>query len=361
MHRAAIRPAPGDGHLERVDDELGAHVIGHRPADDPAAQRVYLDQNDWVHLSKALNGTARSPAEADAGAMILASVQAGQASYPLSTAHLHETRKRRRADSRLPLARTMARISKHPRSRRRGSCCQPNLTGRCTLASADPLIRCRCSCSAGASRISPAARRRRSIPSSSGRLREHHPVLTVQDLTDVIDALLLSGPAADLPFGDIKLPPLQVAEEFAEAQQAQLDLFADSDQDERRRAVAVIMLRDILKPLQEATVRAGVTVDAVMALGAYGLTDFMLDLPSRAGLLELAWQQHANDDTLWQANDLNDLVFLSVAIGYCDIVVTERRGRHMFNRSPIGKRPETLVLSRLADLPQALIRASATS
>ena len=23
-------------HLERVDDELGAHVIGHRPADDPA-------------------------------------------------------------------------------------------------------------------------------------------------------------------------------------------------------------------------------------------------------------------------------------------------------------------------------------
>jgi hypothetical protein len=45
--------------------------------------------------------------------MILASVQAGQASYRLSTAHLHETWKRRRADSRLPLARTMASISKH--------------------------------------------------------------------------------------------------------------------------------------------------------------------------------------------------------------------------------------------------------
>ena len=85
------------------------------------------------------------------------------------------------------------------------------------------------------------------------------------------------------------------------------------------------MLRDILKPLSEATMRAGVTIDEVLALGADGLTDFMLDLPSRAGLLELAWQQHANSDTRWEANDLNDLVFLSVAVGYCDIVVTERR------------------------------------
>ena len=121
------------------------------------------------------------------------------------------------------------------------------------------------------------------------------------------------------------------------------------------------MLLDILKPLYEATVRAGVAIDDVLALGADGLTEFMLDLPSRAGLLELAWQQHANSDTRWEPNDLNDLVYLSVAVGYCDIVVTERRWRHMFNRSPIGKQPGTLVLSRLADLPEALVRASATS
>jgi hypothetical protein len=152
-----------------------------------------------------------------------------------------------------------------------------------------------------------------------------------------------------------------VAEAFAEAQQAQLDLFADSDQDERRRVVSAIMLRDILKPLSEATVRAGLTIDEVLALGADGLTDFMLDLPRRAGLLELVWQQHASSDTRWEPNDLNDLVLLSVAVGYCDIVVTERRWRHMFDRSPIGKRPGTLVLQRLAELPEALVRASAIS
>lgn len=28
------------GHLERVDDELAAHVLGHRPADDHPQERV---------------------------------------------------------------------------------------------------------------------------------------------------------------------------------------------------------------------------------------------------------------------------------------------------------------------------------
>jgi hypothetical protein len=29
----------GDGHLERVDDELGAQVVAHRPADDAARKQ----------------------------------------------------------------------------------------------------------------------------------------------------------------------------------------------------------------------------------------------------------------------------------------------------------------------------------
>jgi hypothetical protein len=37
MDKPRRRAAARDGHLERVDDELGAHVIGHRPADDAAA------------------------------------------------------------------------------------------------------------------------------------------------------------------------------------------------------------------------------------------------------------------------------------------------------------------------------------
>ena len=32
MHQSGLGPALPDRHLERFDDELGAHVLGHRPA-----------------------------------------------------------------------------------------------------------------------------------------------------------------------------------------------------------------------------------------------------------------------------------------------------------------------------------------
>jgi hypothetical protein len=32
-----LGPTPGKRHLQRVDHQLRAHVLGHRPADDPLA------------------------------------------------------------------------------------------------------------------------------------------------------------------------------------------------------------------------------------------------------------------------------------------------------------------------------------
>ena len=37
--------ASGDGHPERVQDEVGFEVVAHRPADDPAAEHV-LDRGE---------------------------------------------------------------------------------------------------------------------------------------------------------------------------------------------------------------------------------------------------------------------------------------------------------------------------
>ena len=40
MDHAGARSSSRDGHLERVDDELGAQVVAHRPADDAAREAV---------------------------------------------------------------------------------------------------------------------------------------------------------------------------------------------------------------------------------------------------------------------------------------------------------------------------------
>ena len=39
-HAGGVGAAGGDGHPERVEDELGLEVVAHRPADDPAAEDV---------------------------------------------------------------------------------------------------------------------------------------------------------------------------------------------------------------------------------------------------------------------------------------------------------------------------------
>lgn len=45
------RAAPPEGHLDGVDDELGADVVGDGPPDDAAAERV--EHDGQVHLALA--------------------------------------------------------------------------------------------------------------------------------------------------------------------------------------------------------------------------------------------------------------------------------------------------------------------
>jgi hypothetical protein len=51
------------------------------------------------------------------------------------------------------------------------------------------------------------------------------------------------------------------------------------------------------------------------------------------------------------ANDLNDLVYLSAAIGYCDMVVTERKWSAILSSTDVPARTGTVVLAKLAELP----------
>ena len=43
VDQAGLGLAAGDGHLERVDDEFGAQVVAHRPADNAAGEAVDPD------------------------------------------------------------------------------------------------------------------------------------------------------------------------------------------------------------------------------------------------------------------------------------------------------------------------------
>jgi hypothetical protein len=53
--------ALGDGHVQGVQDQLGAEVVGHRPADDPAGERVQDHGEVQPALTGALLGDVSDP------------------------------------------------------------------------------------------------------------------------------------------------------------------------------------------------------------------------------------------------------------------------------------------------------------
>lgn len=147
----------------------------------------------------------------------------------------------------------------------------------------------------------------------------------------------------------VAAPPIKPAEDFAREQNEQVQRFSDyaADKDTRRRGVAAPELIGMRDVLEAGVARANVSWHALMELGSDGGTAFMLDLPSRVAGLELMWRQFDNEQTKWKPNDLIDIGYLSSAVAYCDVVVTERKWTHMLNQSGVSKRLGAIVISDL--------------
>jgi len=319
-------------------------------------KRVYLDQNHWSYLSLALGGQPRTQAEAEAARVIARSVANQEASFPLSTAHVFETWKLIGADKRLAIARTMIEVSRHaaiaPPQQLVPAELALALHRRFDTAVSPPEVQ---AFGRGLAHLSGGLFSELD-PELVAYVRAEHPEFDDAEVTDWIEARLIAGPEQDLPVGELTPPPMQSAEGFAAGQTELQERFKqqNTNEPERRRAVAASMMRDITEPLTAALRQTGVTVDQFTALERKELIALMLDLPSRVALLELMTRQHADLGTKWVANDLNDLVYLSAAIGYCDIVVTERKWSAIINSTDVPARTGTVVLAKLAELPAAL-------
>ena len=325
--------------------------------------RVYLDQNKWVDLSRGFDSDGADGARfRDVALEIEAAVEARRASFPLSVAHIFETWKRRKWEPRHALAATMTRISRNDAIAAPHALLHAELDralsrrfGRPTvLLSLEPFGR-GLTHAGGPAATQLLYESREAILAAMGGL-------DAEAATDELDALLLAGPREDLPFADTQQPPLEFGNGFAKAQNEQAQRFKQhkADKDTRRRTVAYLTLMDIRIPTSEALARAGLMWPDLERLGADGLTEFLLDLPSRSAALELMWRQYDNLETEWKANDLNDIAYLSTAVGYCDVVVTERKWAHLLNATGAATRCDATVLHDLNDLT-AILNAAGSS
>lgn len=77
-------------------------------------------------------------------------------------------------------------------------------------------------------------------------------------------------------------------------------------------------------------------------------------MPSTEVSIELKTAWHCNPDKPWAPNDIYDIDAMSLAVPYCDIVVTEKGCHHVLNAARLGERMHTALLRRLEDLPRTL-------
>lgn len=178
---------------------------------------------------------------------------------------------------------------------------------------------------------------------------------------DVLEFWMLSGPPDDVPIpgwdenrGCREFGERQLAHEQALRQALVKE--GPATPKKVHDFVAATELLDIREPLNEALEYAGITnADSPNLDTAEGLTALLRALPSRDVIFDLRRLRHADGEARWEANDLNDLGALSVALPYCDVVVTEKQWRHLACQAGIPERYGTIVLDNLGSLPQHLL------
>lgn len=324
--------------------------------------RVYLDQNKWVDLARARSGHRLGADFLDALTMACAAVESGAASFPLSAGHFFETRHRRDYRSRAELGETMVELSRW-HAIAPAHVVVPAEIDSALYRRADPhgiapaplqIFGADANHSLGTDAITYELPDDVAVPTE---LRS----LLRDEAKQLMQWYVLVGLPTDPPaLLDFARQEQNIDQRFADGQSELAKRLVDHDLTRTSRmgdAMTATELADILKPLLAAMLARRLDPDALFDRGGQWLTALLEDIPSRWVSREMRRARHANTQQRWIRTDLNDVNALSVAVPYCDVVVTERQWVHHFQRAGLHERFGTVLISDLRELPSVLVAA----
>jgi hypothetical protein len=183
-----------------------------------------------------------------------------------------------------------------------------------------------------------------------------------EQATLLLEYAVLAGPAQGVPVPGMEENDRygMYGQRYVEAEKRIAEGLRQHDPRRRHLAdwIAASELIDILQPLNEAFAHAPIAKQESSELDtAEGMTALLMELPSRAVTYELRRLRHQSRDTKWKPNDLEDVASLSVAIPYCDVVVTEKHWCHMARRATLDRRFNTVILHDLKELAAVIVAA----
>jgi hypothetical protein len=324
-------------------------------------QRVYLDQNKWIDLAKARAGRKEKAHLVEVLQAAHEAVRAGDASFPLSAQHYYETLHRGDRESREHLAGTMLSLSQGH-----------------AIASAQVVV---------PYEIEVARFKQQQLPNDLppavqifGEGANHvfntemftyeapdefegHPlpaelqaVATVIGSTVMEFGILAGSPSSEKTRLALSEHMRLTGSMFACGQQELRDRVAELGRGRLEDVMTATAIADIHGPLLAVCARLGVDPGRLLAAGAEVLGPLVGAIPSRWVEREMRRLRHANPQKRWEGNDLNDVMALSIAVPYCDVVVTERQWVNFADRAELGRRFNTAVINDLPKLPALLGR-----
>lgn len=342
---------------------------------------VYLDQNKWVEILKAERSGVDSPPLAAAAALRKA-VQSGSIVVPLSAGHYLETWHRSDWNSRHDLARIMCDLSQFSTFAPVQSVQRWEIdlalvkylgfetAGKELRAVREQVL------GRGVNHAfaSPTGRLRLVSSVATKDVPEGEPLEPEPQLLDLLEKVRalpndayewwsLAGNADDSMIHkdwDTR-GQHRIGDTYAEQERALSDhLLSNSEMKGKLDdLIAAQDLIEISTDLHEAATEIGldplhVYGKLVEMGGPEAVKGFLRTMPSVAVRYEARRLKHRNHQWSWQQHDHVDLVALSVAIPYADIVVTERQWAHLFKVAKLDREFGTRVISRLGELPQIL-------
>lgn len=322
--------------------------------------RVYLDQAKWIDLSKCRVGHPQGKRFQDVYDVASEAVSCGRASFVLSCAHYYETQRRTKAESRVDLGTTMALFSLFH------SIAPPQLIVPAEIRQ----------CLTGEDLTAQV---------NLFGVGMKHAFNTTMDLTIAPAATLAAFPpewhaeaaatyAQAMEFVILAAPPMpnNVHERMLETASMLRDgaqMFVDGQNTIADHIVthklrsrlpdvsASSEIADFLPALIQGCQRHSVDLDELLS-DRETIYELLRSIPSRWVSSELRRVRLRNPQQPWTKNDLNDILALSIAVPYCDIVVTERQWARHINDLGFAQQYGTVVLHDLTDLTEALVSAS---
>lgn len=309
---------------------------------------IYLDQWAWIQLARAFHRIESSKILCALLEFVQTAKESGTARFPLSLAHYYETNTHRDHDSRLRLFEVMSKFSELD-----------------SIASLDSVIRYE---------VERALKRRfpdhiiekpfsligKGVQHASGYPREinikrkkgmssneHTARKAFAEQWFQISSLV--GPDA-FGSGLPRITEFPGGRNFSALLSALPNDVKNIPDFGLEAYFTDRCINDIRPIIEKVLLSSGLSWKAFETLKPSDKIQFVNELPSRRVEKHLMRQFAKNANLPKRDSDLNDWVYLGIAVSYCDIVLAEKQFTDLVNRKGLVKK--AVVISSLAELPR---------